>query len=168
MAFLRSCYFKIPCYWNLLSNFSYRTNFMILQTWIQFVLKPRQIVRQKRSTLDKVNLRSDIRQICFWKKLGHREFTWLLKQLELQFFDKYQTQISTSPSASNMTSVFKGHLVVFSFTFFAYALKMIKCFHRSSCPKQGKKNPTKNKKKQHSIGIKCFYSNTSYAWNMHL
>ena len=39
--------------------------------------------------------------------------------------DKYQTEVSTSPSAANRTSaVLKEHLVVVCLRFFAYALKV--------------------------------------------
>ena len=48
-----------------------------------------------------------------------------MSRLKLLYFDKYQTEVGTWPSASNRTSaVFKEHLVVFSLTFFAHASKM--------------------------------------------
>ena len=39
---------------------------------------------------------------------------------------------------------------------FTAVYELIKCFQRRSCPKKGKK--------QHSIGIKSFYSGTFYGF----
>ena len=49
--------------------------------------------------------------------------SWI--NLELLYLDKYQSEVSTCPTASNRISVvFKEHLVAFSLTIFAYASKL--------------------------------------------
>ena len=54
----------------------------------------------------------------FQKKSGHQESP-------LIYLDKYQTYVSTCPSAPIITLVdFKKHLIAFSLTSFVYALKM--------------------------------------------
>ena len=54
----------------------------------------------------------------FKKKSGHQESPQI-------YLAKYQTYVSTCPSASIITLVdFKKHLIAFSLTSFVYALKM--------------------------------------------
>ena len=39
----------------------------------------------------KAYFRPDIRENIFWKKSGHKEFVWLLKQFGALYLDKYQS-----------------------------------------------------------------------------
>ena len=59
----------------------------IFQQGLMFILRlyeslrPDKLSGRNDVTLDKVNFRSEIRKkYFFWKKSGHQEFVWLLKQ----------------------------------------------------------------------------------------
>ena len=70
--------------------------------------------------LDKVIFKSDIRQNLFLRKDQNIKS---LEQFGATVFWKIPN-LGTCPSASNRTSFFKGHLVAFPLTLFAYSLKL--------------------------------------------
>ena len=88
-------------------------------------LKPGQIVQWKQCYVRQGKFQMGHQaKFLFERNQDIKSLCGCKNNLELLYFDKYQTWVSKYPSASNRTSVVsKEHLVVFSLTFFEYALK---------------------------------------------